>query len=104
MNRRQKRYELKKNKLAQHFNYTSNISEQAFKDFATRSLKGELSQDEWSRMTPALRKKLERFTKRMRKVILDPEFLKSLPEGAIIKDIKMNDDKTEELAPSTASN
>ena len=46
---------------------TTNLSKSEFGALALRYSKGEVSSDEYSRMTPALRKKLDRFVKKSRK-------------------------------------
>lgn len=95
-NRRQRRAEARWTRNAQSLQYTTNISDEQFRLLVTRALKGELSQDEWSRITPALKKKMQRFTKKVKATIKDTDILDQLPEDAIIKDVTLDAEKTPE--------
>lgn len=96
-NRRQRRAEAKWVSNAQSLQYTTNISDEQFRLLVTRALKGELSQDEWSRITPALRKKMQRFTKKVKSTIKNTDILDQLPDDAIIKDVHLDTEKAPEI-------
>ena len=96
-NREQKRNLNTYQKQYKQYSFSSNISDQEFRSLATRSLKGELSQDEWSRLTPALRKKLERFIKKIRKTAKSTDFLSQLPADAIIKDVSLDENSEKDI-------
>ena len=91
--RQQKRNESIYEKRSEHYHFTANLTDQEFRQLATRALKGELTSDEYSRMTPALRKKLERFSKKIKKVVRDTDFLSKLPADAIVKDVKLDEEQ-----------
>ena len=90
-NRKQRRMEQKRQSLSNQLQYTTNTSDEYFRLLATKALKGELSADEWSRLSPALRKKLDRFSKKVAEVARNTDLLQQLPADAIIKDINLNE-------------
>lgn len=94
--RQQKRNESVYEKRSEHYQFTANLTDQGFRALATKALKGELTPDEWSRLTPALRKKLDRFTKKIKKVAKNTDFLSQLPADAIVKDITLNEDQKDD--------
>lgn len=96
-NREQKRNLNTYQKQYKQYSFSSNISDQEFRALATRSLKEELSQDEWSRLTPALRKKLERFIKKIKKTAKSTDFLSQLPADAIIKDVSLDENSEKDI-------
>lgn len=96
-NREQKRNLNTYQKQYKQYSFSSNISDQEFRALATRSLKEELSQDEWSRLTPALRKKLERFIKKIKKTAKSTDFLSQLPADAIIKDVSLDENNEKDI-------
>lgn len=89
-NRRTRRAEEKYQRRVTTSKYTTSISDHDFRMLATKAVKGELSSDEWSRCTPALKKKLIRFNTKIKRNLKDPNFLKQLPADAIIKDVNLN--------------
>ena len=95
-NRQQKRNEAVYEKRYAQYQFSANTSDQEFRALATKALKGELTPNEWSRLTPALRKKLDRFTKKIKKVAKNTDFLSQLPADAIVKDITLNEDQKDD--------
>lgn len=82
--------------------YSANMSDLQFRMLITRVIRGQVSQQEWGKMSKALQKRIEDFLGDLKdKVQNNPEFLKQLPSNAIIKEIKLDN---EEAAPEENSN
>lgn len=92
-NRKQRRQEHKREVLSSQLQFTTCSGDQYFRALATKALQGKLTPDDWSRLSPAMRKKLDRFSKKSRNFIKDQnitEVLNQLPADAIIKDINLD--------------
>ena len=77
--------------------YSANMSDQQFRYLITKILRGEVSIQEWEKMSKGLQKRVnDVLGEAVQKIKENPELLKGLPANAIVKDIKFDE---EEQAP-----